>query len=216
MNAPVTMRPVKTVLASTASKLLLGSTPCDQCPFTGQAAKKGIIRRGALADIRAKLIRNDTHFVCHKSLASADPTKRDRNSEVVCRGFYDAMPGVGQYLRIAERLNCVVVVPTPDSMDWSKSRKKAGRTIEVYNAKVLRELKVRDGNNRLANVWRAPPPGWKVDLFTDELGISEWSAIHPDGHRTSGDFEIQWQAIKRAWWLEVHHWLGMEQRWGMK
>lgn len=88
------------------SGFLVAKSPCDSCPFL----HAGIVRPGRVKDILRKLVRKDTHFVCHKTLGKA---------EAACGGYWSLMlkgkAHPGQMVRIAERLNCVTFVDVEGS-----------------------------------------------------------------------------------------------------
>lgn len=88
--------------------LSLLKKPCSQCPWTGalQLAPGGL---KAHADTCRD---QDRHFVCHKYLDGGTRAPKDAP---VCRGFYDALPGVGQLVRIAQRLGVLQEIDGPDA-----------------------------------------------------------------------------------------------------
>jgi hypothetical protein len=79
---------------------------CDQCLFSG--AK--IVSDERRAEILRNCARDDTHFICHKFTIA-----EDGDSQVCCRGFYDADPAASNLMRIAGRLGAVEFVDLPKS-----------------------------------------------------------------------------------------------------
>lgn len=78
-------------------KLRLQKNPCDQCLLT----KNKIVSDQRRDQILKDCVKNDTHFNCHKAqMNGEDPI----NDPLVCRGFYNAYPGVGQLLRVMGRI----------------------------------------------------------------------------------------------------------------
>lgn len=78
---------------------------CDQCLFS--SAK--VVTDDRRAEILRICAERDTHFVCHKFTIAEGP-----DSQVCCRGFYDANPGATNLMRIAERLGAVEFVDLPE------------------------------------------------------------------------------------------------------
>ncbi len=77
--------------------LLVASRCCDQCLFGANKIVSDTRKRSILRDC----VKQDKHFVCHKS------SIRDEDEGMVCRGFFEAYPGVGQLVRVAKRLDAV-------------------------------------------------------------------------------------------------------------
>lgn len=77
---------------------------CDECLFSN--AK--IVSDRRKAEVLRTCVKNDSHFVCHKF------TKRDSDSQVCCRGFYDRDIGATNPMRIAGRLGAVEFVELPE------------------------------------------------------------------------------------------------------
>lgn len=73
---------------------------CDECLFSDNR----IVRPGRMADIINECRKADVHFICHKATL--------KNTEAVCRGFYDTQTSQG--IRIAERLSLVRFVEEKD------------------------------------------------------------------------------------------------------
>lgn len=67
---------------------------CDQCLFS----KKMIVPIKRKMQIIKDCVRNQQHFMCHKS------------TDVVCGGFYKEMGEVSQGIRIAQRLRVIEFV----------------------------------------------------------------------------------------------------------
>lgn len=57
-------------------------------------------------------VRRDTYVVCHETMERDDRSYASFESPV-CRGFYDKFPGVGQLIRIAQRLGLIEFVDPP-------------------------------------------------------------------------------------------------------
>lgn len=79
------------------------SKPCDNCPFLREGGIR--LRRARIVEIHDK----GGAFPCHKTV---DHDARDRSSERECVGaiifaYKESGPGVGQLLRVAERLDLV-------------------------------------------------------------------------------------------------------------
>jgi hypothetical protein len=86
---------------------------CEECLFSD----KRIVSQKRRAQILRDCLQHDRHFVCHKgTIVSKD---------VVCAGFYERYPGVGQMVRIAQRLGVLRSV-NPDSL----TKKACGGTID--------------------------------------------------------------------------------------
>lgn len=90
--------------------LKINEKQCSQCLF----GKNRIVSATRKAEIVRNCKRTDTHFVCHKS---------PRGEEVVCGGFAAALPGVGNLLRIMQRLNGIEKVNVEASAKASESEK---------------------------------------------------------------------------------------------
>lgn len=124
---------------------------CDQCPWT----KGGIdLRPGRLKDIADGCRAEDVPFICHKSIYHDEDMPEDADDDdstgmeinydvhVVCRGFYDALPGVGQIVRIAGRLGKIEEVEDPlDPLRHPK--KKDPRVVALKNR--IKALERRNG-----------------------------------------------------------------------
>lgn len=78
---------------------------CDQCLFS--SAK--VVGDERKADILRRCAEQDSHFICHK-FSIAEGT----DSQVCCRGFYDADPAATNLMRIAGRLGAVEFVDLPE------------------------------------------------------------------------------------------------------
>jgi hypothetical protein len=68
------------------------------------------LRSGRVHEMVAMCRQHDTHIPCHERLTTI--TEIEGLSEInlddpVCRGFYDAYPGVGQMIRISGRLRLI-------------------------------------------------------------------------------------------------------------
>lgn len=85
----------------TDRKFEVMSRKCDQCLLTPQR----IVSAKRMAQIVRDCRRKDVSFVCHKS---------PRGRQIHCRGHFDT--GVGQFSRIAERLDMVVEVD-PETLE---------------------------------------------------------------------------------------------------
>lgn len=79
---------------------------CDQCLFS---SAKVVDDRRKL-DILRTCATEDRHFICHKFTIAEGP-----ESQVCCRGFYDANPAATNLMRIAGRLGAVEFVDLPAS-----------------------------------------------------------------------------------------------------
>lgn len=88
----------------------VASRACGQCLF----GPNKIVSDERKDEVLEECENEDTYFVCHKS------TIRDPNEGMCCRGFYEAHPGTGQMLRIAERLGAVVFAD-PDTGELVQS-----------------------------------------------------------------------------------------------
>lgn len=77
---------------------------CDQCLFSSAKIVDAKRKAQILRDCAAK----DAHFICHKFTIA-----EGRESQVCCRGFYDANPGASNLMRIAGRLGAVEFVGLP-------------------------------------------------------------------------------------------------------
>ena len=73
------------------SKLKIGKNPCSRCLF----GPSKIVDDERRDEIVEHCLRNDTHFSCHKGTLVEE--------DVVCHGFMENFPGVGQLLRIMGR-----------------------------------------------------------------------------------------------------------------
>jgi hypothetical protein len=92
--------------------------PCYGCPFSATS----IVSPARVRDIRRGCVRDDRHFVCHKSTSTMNLTP---GRQVVCGGYWRAVylkTGAGQWLRIAQRLRLVRLVPVPPEADAEARR----------------------------------------------------------------------------------------------
>ena len=80
--------------------LMLRRARCETCIYGPNSP----LRKGRLADLKRAWEARDTHQVCHKEAVEKKP------EQVMCRGFYDANPGVGQLRRMAERMGWLEVI----------------------------------------------------------------------------------------------------------
>lgn len=83
---------------------------CDQCLFGDNPVVSDARRKQILNQCR----KFDSHFVCHKPAALELRGEYKGDTEICCRGFWDANPNGTQLMRIAERLNQVVFVEFED------------------------------------------------------------------------------------------------------
>ncbi len=77
---------------------------CDQCLFS--SAK--VVDDKRKLDILRTCAEKDAHFICHKFTIAEGP-----DSQVCCRGFYDANPAATNLMRIAGRLDALEFVDLP-------------------------------------------------------------------------------------------------------
>jgi hypothetical protein len=89
--------------------LKLCTKKCDECLFT----ENKIVGNQRMKKIIQECLRKDSHFVCHKGSI--------RRENWVCRGFYEAYPGVGQLLRTMGRMRMVEEVD-PESGDVKEKK----------------------------------------------------------------------------------------------
>ncbi len=90
---------------------------CPTCIF--RPGNPMFLEEGALARMVAACRRHDVHIPCHERMtqpetepeAGPDGLVPINMDDPVCRGFYDAYPGVGQVLRISARLGMLKEVP---------------------------------------------------------------------------------------------------------
>jgi hypothetical protein len=94
------------------SFFLVCKKQCNECLFSD----KSIVSSRRKAQLLEECQTNDRHFICHKgSLAGG------KYENLCCKGFYDQKPGVGQLLRIAQRLGVVRFVEPPSDAPESTS-----------------------------------------------------------------------------------------------
>lgn len=88
---------------------------CDQCLFS--AAK--IVSDKRRDQIIADCLKDGTHFVCHKPALLEMKGEYEGNTNVCCRGFYDAYPGQ-TVIRFAAHLGLIHFVQPQEDADESK------------------------------------------------------------------------------------------------
>lgn len=76
------------------------------------------LREGRVKQMITDCQTYDTHVPCHETMEYDDSDEEGNavgvtDGSPVCRGFYDRYPGVGQMIRISERLNLVEFTPPP-------------------------------------------------------------------------------------------------------
>lgn len=64
---------------------------CNQCLFT----KNRIVDKSRVKEILDECLETGSFFVCHKATI--------KNTEVVCKGFYDKYGSVNGFLRVCQR-----------------------------------------------------------------------------------------------------------------
>lgn len=83
---------------STGEGLIVRAEPCDQCLFS----KNKIVSNARRKEILAGLVRDDTHFICHKAT--------NENRYEMCAGDFKRDPRRTTGMRIAHALDAVIFV----------------------------------------------------------------------------------------------------------
>jgi hypothetical protein len=74
------------------------------------------LRAGRVKEMVDACIEHDVHIPCHEHMTVFDEWGDDEAvqqinpEDPICRGFYDRYPGVGQLIRVMDRLNALYVV----------------------------------------------------------------------------------------------------------
>lgn len=79
------------------------------------------LRKGRVKSMVDACITQDSYIPCHETMEYEDKDADEYDDpgalitidSPVCRGFYDKYPGVGQVIRISERLGMLEEVDTP-------------------------------------------------------------------------------------------------------
>jgi hypothetical protein len=100
------------------TKMRILTEQCATCIF--RPGNLMNLREGRVREMVNEVRTQDSYIPCHETMEYDDSDEDGyahgvTDDSPVCRGFYDRYPGVGQMIRISERLNMVEFVAPPSA-----------------------------------------------------------------------------------------------------